>query len=114
MPRPSAIAALDTLQRGQALQQLLLEAADALIGQYKRYHQGQVWRELLQATYFNPTRLPDYKLINETLHTSEPAYYRNQRYAIEHLAQGIIQQVKPALRLESVAPPATWSDGKRC
>ncbi len=106
LPRPTATASVDSLLRGQALQQLLLEAADALVAHYVRWHQGQVWLELLQASYFSPTRLPVYKLIQQ-LNTSEAAYHRNQGYAIEHLAQVVIGRVKPALRLESVMPPAT-------
>ncbi len=106
LSRPTAAASVDSLLRGQALQQLLLEAADALLAQYVRWHQGQVWRELLQVSYFDSTRLPVFKLIQQ-LNTSEAAYHRNQRYAIEHLAQEVIGRVKPALRLESVAQPAT-------
>ncbi|MFN8492233.1 MAG: tetratricopeptide repeat protein [Caldilineaceae bacterium] len=92
--------------RGQALKQLLLDAADELVGQYTRWHQGEVWRELLQVSYFSSTRLPVYRRI-QILHTSEAAYYRNQNQAIEHLAQKVIDLVKPALRLEKVAPPTS-------
>lgn len=106
LPKPAAKPGLDALARGQALQQVLLEAAGGLVEQYTRWHQGQVWYELLQASYFNPTRLPVYQLIH-TLHTSEAAYHRNQNLAITHLGQKVIDLVKPALRLEKVAPPAS-------
>src|SRR5947207_3345167 len=41
---------VSVLVRGQAVQRLLLSAADALVGQHTRW--GQLWRDLLQATYF--------------------------------------------------------------
>lgn len=100
----TATAGSDVLLRGQALQQLLLEAADSVAQQQVRW--GQLWRDLLQASYFNPAPLPVYRIIHE-LHTSEAAYHRHRNAAIHHLGEALIRLVKPVLRLEHGSPPAT-------
>lgn len=102
LPKPVATTSMDALVRGQALQQLLMEAADSMLQQQARW--GQLWRDLLQASYFSPVPLPVYRIIHE-LHTSEAAYHRHRNAAIHHLGEALIRLVKPALRLESVSPP---------
>jgi hypothetical protein len=98
----SSIDSADNLERGQSLQQLLMEAADGLAVQHVRW--GKLWHDLLQESYFSPANLPVYQIIHK-LHTSEAAYHRHRKAAIHHLAQEVIRRVKPALRLESVSPP---------
>ena len=103
LPNVTTTSASDALARGQTLQQLLIEAAEQVAQHQKRW--GQLWRDLLQASYFTPDPLPVYQIIH-TLHLSEAAYHRHRNAAIQQLGQAIIGLVKPALRLEvGAAPP---------
>src|SRR5215212_4436537 len=53
----------------------------------------------LAATYFLLTELPVHQIIHE-LHLAEATYHRHRNDAIHQLAQEVMRQVKPALRLE--------------
>jgi hypothetical protein len=100
----------DVLQCGHCVQQLLLAAADELPQQSARW--GQRWRDLLQESYFNPTTLPVHRIIPK-LHLAEATYHRQRNAAVQQLGQAIIRLVKPALRLEPVAPPPCWWAARR-
>jgi tetratricopeptide (TPR) repeat protein len=99
---PSYSPASDPAGRGQALQRVLRTAAAALPAQNARW--GSFWARLLELTYFSPRAHSVVQIVDE-LSTSEAAYHRHRNAALAALAQEVIRQVKPALRLETPAPP---------
>ena len=94
--------ALSALQRGQALQRLLRQAADWLASQGE---ETQDSIRLLNETFFQPTPRSVDEIIRR-LHVSRANYFRKREQAIRQLSVAFIRQTNPALRFDRPARPA--------
>jgi tetratricopeptide (TPR) repeat protein len=92
----------DETARGQALQQLLREAA-APVGADGDGAGAQRAR-LLELAYFDAADRSVTQICFE-LNLGEATYHRHRNAAIAELAQAVIRLVRPALRLETPVPP---------
>lgn len=87
--------------RGQALQQVLREAAATMAQQDE---EGSYAQRVLDLTFFRPQILFD---ILDTLGIARATYYRHLSKATQRLGETLIRCVNPSLRLEKPALPAT-------
>jgi tetratricopeptide (TPR) repeat protein len=87
----------DVAQRGQALQQALVQAAGSLESEL---------RKLLQITYFDRDPRLDNLGLTLSLNLSERTFYRQRQRAIQALALALNQSLLPPLRAEAPAAPA--------
>jgi tetratricopeptide (TPR) repeat protein len=100
--RPAGKASGEATDRGRALQRLLREAAVTLASRNERW--GEFWAKLIELTWFSPVTRSVPQLVLD-LNTSESAYHRHRNAAVEALADALIRQVKPTLRLEMPPQP---------
>jgi tetratricopeptide (TPR) repeat protein len=90
----------DAKGRGEALRELLREAAEILAAQDReRNPEGINHGELIRLAFFNPVPLTA-EGIAAGLNTSRANYFYHRKKAIPRLEEAFVRRVNPALRLE--------------